>query len=170
MSSRRVVSMPIETEPDIVAVRQAARLLAEQLQMARQDQTRIATAVSEIARNAFSYGKGGRAEFFVDQVDGRQRLLVRIRDRGTGIADLDAVLEGRYTSIGGLGLGITGARRLLDHFDIATGPQGTTVELGHYLPARAPLVTPESLLKIAGLLGQQPRDPHEAVREQNRDA
>ena len=124
MTALRIVSISIAAESDIVAVRQRARLLAEQLHFARQDQTRIATAVSEIARNAFSYGKGGRGEFFVDETDGRQLMLVRIIDQGPGIADLDAVLEGRYKSTMGLGVGITGARKLLDHFKIDTGPTG----------------------------------------------
>ncbi len=169
MSSRRIVAMPIQSEADIVAVRQRARLLAEHLQFARQDQTRIATAVSEIARNAFGYGGGGRAEFFVDDVEARQRLLVRILDQGKGIDDLDAVLEGRYHSSAGLGLGITGARKLLDHFHIESSSQGTSVELGHYLPARA-RITSEQLAAIGRALARpQDNDPLEAVREQNRE-
>lgn len=169
MTARRLVSMPIEAESDIVTVRQRARMLAEQLHFARQDQTRIATAVSEIARNAFSYANGGHAEFFVDEIGNRQRLLVRIVDQGKGIRDLDAVLEGRYTSVGGLGLGIIGARKLMDHFRIESGANGTTVELGHYLPERARL-SPESLASIGRAMSGRPSDdPLDAVREQNRE-
>lgn len=170
MKAHRLVSMSIEAESDIVAVRQRARLLAEQLQFARQDQTRIATAVSEIARNAFSYATGGRAEFFVDEIDGRQRLLVRISDQGQGIAELDAVLEGRYTSSGGMGVGIVGARRLLDHFALESSASGTKVELGHYVPIRAPRVTSEDLKKIGGSLGRSPADdPLDVLHEQNHE-
>lgn len=170
MSTLRIVSMPIEVESDIVAVRQRAHLLAEHLQFGRQDQTRIATALSEIARNAFSYGKGGRAEFLIDDISGMQRLIIRVIDRGAGIKDLDAVLEGRYKSSAGMGVGITGARRLLDHFDIQSGSQGTTVELGLKLPERAPRVTREKLAAITALLGKsREEDPLHVVREQNRE-
>jgi signal transduction histidine kinase len=170
MMPLRLVSMPIAAESDIVAVRQRARLLAEQLQLARQDQTRIATAVSEIARNAFSYGNGGRAEFFVDESDGRQRMLVRIIDQGTGVADLEAVLEGRYKSPLGLGVGITGARKLLDHFKLDSSSRGTTVELGQYLPASAPRLMRENLSALATTLVQsRPESPLDVVREQNRE-
>jgi signal transduction histidine kinase len=170
MTQLRIVSLPIEQESDIVAARQRARLLAEQLQFERQDQTRIATAVSEIARNAFSYGKGGRIEFFIVDRDARQMLLIRILDQGEGIRDLDAVLEGRYQSPGGMGVGITGARKLLDHFDIQSDAAGTRVELGHLLPQRAPRVTTERLAGIATVLGRsREEDPLHVVREQNRE-
>lgn len=163
-----IVTMVIEVESDIVALRQRARLLAELLKFDRQDQTRIATAVSEIARNAFSYAGGGRAEFLIDESRSPQLLLIRVSDQGPGIADLDAVMEGRYESPLGMGLGITGARRLLAHFEIASGADGTTVELGHPLPARAAKITPESLAAVVHRLSQQRNDnPLSALREQN---
>jgi signal transduction histidine kinase len=162
--------MPIELEADIVAVRQRARLLAEELQFERQDQTRIATAVSEIARNAFSYGHGGRAEFFVEDRDGEQLLLIRVIDKGKGIEDLEAVLEGRFQSTVGMGVGISGARKLLDHFKIESGPQGTKVELGQKLPYNAPRVSAERIAAITAVLGRsRDDDPLHVVREQNRE-
>lgn len=170
MTTLRIVTMPIAVESDIVAVRQRARALAEQLQFERQDQTRVATAVSEIARNAFSYGRGGRIEFSIDDADGRQRLLIRIIDQGSGIPDLDAVLEGRYRSVSGMGVGISGARRLLDHFHIESDDQGTRVELGHFLPARSARLTPERLASIVATLGRaRDEDPLHVVRDQNRE-
>lgn len=163
-----IVSMVIAVESDIVAIRQRARLLAELLAFDRQDQTRIATAVSEIARNAFSYAGGGRAEFLLDEVRSPQLLLIRVSDQGPGIADLDAVLEGRYQSQLGMGMGIVGARRLLDHFEITSGSTGTTVELGHELPAGAARITRESLAAVVlGLSQQHNDDPLAALREQN---
>ena len=163
-----IVTMVIEVESDIVAIRQRARLLAELLAFDRQDQTRIATAVSEIARNAFSYAGGGRAEFLLDEVRSPQLLLIRVSDQGPGIADLDAVLEGRYQSQLGMGMGIVGARRLLDRFEITSGSAGTTVELGHELPARAARITHESLAAVVLRLSQQHNDdPLAALREQN---
>lgn len=161
-----ILTMVIKVEADIVAVRQRARHLAELLGFERQDQTRIATAVSEIARNAYSYGGGGRAEFSVAQMTS-QMLLIRISDNGPGIADLDAVLEGRYQSAAGMGLGITGARRLLDHFRIESAGQGTRVELGQYLPPRYPIARDKLDAIVAQLSRDTTQDPLTALREQN---
>lgn len=165
-----IVGMVIKVEADIVAVRQRARHLAQLLNFERQDQTRIATAVSEIARNAYSYATGGRVEFSLLATNPPQMLLIRISDRGPGIADLDGVLEGRFQSAAGMGVGISGARRLLDHFRIQSGGEGTTVELGHRLPQRAPGVTRETLASIvAALKSDKVDDPLAALRDQNRE-
>src|ERR1700744_4567717 len=118
-----IVTLPIETEGDVVAVRQRARRIAELLGFERQDQTRIATAVSEIAPNAFGYAGGGRAEF--SGQPGDQPLFAI-----PGIADLQRILDGEYRSPSGMGLGLTGARKLMDRFRINTAPdKGTVVEL-----------------------------------------
>ena len=101
-----IVTTPIEAESDVVAVRQRARRIAELLGFERQDQTRIATAVSEIARNAFIYARGGRAEFSVDGEQSPQLFWVKISDKGDGIRDLEAILDGRYRSQTGMGLGL----------------------------------------------------------------
>src|ERR1700750_1434841 len=101
-----IVTVPVESEGDVVAVRQRARRVAELLGFERQDQTRIATAVSELARNAFGYAGGGRAEFILDASDTPQRFAVRICDRGPGIADLQLILDGQYRSTSGMGLGL----------------------------------------------------------------
>lgn len=165
-----IVGMVIKVEADIVAVRQRARHLAQLLNFERQDQTRIATAVSEIARNAYSYATGGRVEFSLLETRSPQMLLIRISDRGPGIADLDGVLEGRFQSAAGMGVGISGARRLLDHFKIQSGSEGTTVELGHRLPQRAPGVTRATLASIvAALKSDKVDDPLAALRDQNRE-
>jgi signal transduction histidine kinase len=165
-----IITLAIELEADIVVVRQRARKLAELLAFERQDQTRIATAVSEIARNAYSYAGGGRAEFALLDTSPVQQLWIRITDSGKGIGDLDAVLEGRHRSVNGMGLGITGARRLLDHFEIRSSPAGTHVELGHDRPARASRLPRESLRRVVATLAQQhDDDPLSALREQNRE-
>src|SRR5690606_11499529 len=93
---------------DVVQSRQWARTVATALDVSEQNQTRIATAVSEIARNAVSYAGGGRIEFSVGAIGGRSALLIEIIDKGRGIVGIDAVLEGRYVSPTGLGLGIPG--------------------------------------------------------------
>ena len=163
-----ILTMAIEVEADIVAIRQRARRLAALLKFDLQDQARIATAVSEISRNAFSYARAGRAEFSLDEQISPQMLVIRITDRGGGIADLEAVLEGRFQSENGMGVGITGARRLLDHFTIHSGAAGTQVELGQRLPGSAPRITHESLAAmVQSLSRQRDEDPLIAMRQQN---
>src|SRR6185295_10105463 len=97
----RLASVSLDTELDIVAARQRARQVARELGFELQDQTRIATAVSEIARNAVSYARHGRVEFALSQ-ESPQTLVVTIKDRGDGIADLPAILDGTYRSSTGL--------------------------------------------------------------------
>src|SRR4051812_35004085 len=91
-----IIRTRIESEADVVAARQRARRLSELLGFERQDQTRIATAVSELARNAFSYAGGGQAEFLIDGHASPQAFVIRIVDHGQGIADLQGVLDGEY--------------------------------------------------------------------------
>src|SRR6266850_2318855 len=105
-----ILSVTIKYERDVVLARQRARQIAGLLGFDPQDQTRIATAVSEIARNAFSYGRGGKVAFQVEGVTPPQVLVVRVTDEGPGIEDVRRILEGRYRSSTGMGLGILGAR------------------------------------------------------------
>ena len=99
-----------------------------------QEQTRIATAVSEIVRNAFRYATGGGVQFELDLDARPQQLRVVVEDRGPGIANLDAVLGGTFQSPTGMGLGIAGARRLMDGLSIDTTPAGTRIVLSKSLP------------------------------------
>jgi signal transduction histidine kinase/CheY-like chemotaxis protein len=166
-----IVTVPIENEADVVTVRQRAHRLAELLGFERQDQTRIATAVSELARNAFSYARGGRAEFILDPAPAPQVFHIRISDKGPGIGDIQTILDGQYRSKSGMGLGILGARRLMDHFKIESRVgKGTTVELGHDLPPRAAPVTRARLAEVAATLQKDnSSDPLEVLRQQNRE-
>ncbi len=161
----------IRYEQDVVHARQRARLIAEQLGFDRQDQTRISTAVSEIARNAHQYGQGGEVEFMLKATAHPPRFTIAVRDHGPGIADLDTILQGRYTSRTGMGLGIVGSRRLLEYFHINTKPsQGTTVTLGKSLPLNAPAVTPVVLRRIAdALAANYSASPMEEIRAQNQE-
>jgi anti-sigma regulatory factor (Ser/Thr protein kinase) len=165
-----ILSLAVRYEHDVVAARQRARQIAGLLGFDAQDQTRIATAVSEIARNAFAYAGGGRVEFLVEGQTAPQLFLVRISDQGPGIADLPQILEGDYRSSTGMGLGLVGARRLMDHFDISSTPgRGTTVVLKKMFPARAPFVTVGRVAGLADALARlTPQDPLEEVQQQNR--
>lgn len=167
----QILKVEIRYEHDIVLARQRARSIAELLGFDSNEQTRVATAVSEIARNAFRYAKGGEVEFLLEERDRPQVFLARIKDRGPGIADLAAVLEGRYRSTTGMGLGITGTRRLMDYFHIESAAgTGTTVLLGKKIPAKAKLVTAPELAAIADqLIRQTPQNPFEEVQQQNQE-
>jgi serine/threonine-protein kinase RsbT len=110
----------ISADEDVVRVRQLVRAIAVAVKLSLVDQTKLVTAASELARNTLVYGGGGSAE--VGVVDGARRRGIRIvfADDGPGIADLDLALTDGYTTGGGLGLGLSGARRLVDEFDIDT--------------------------------------------------
>lgn len=130
-----VLSVLVDREQAIVQGRQRARQIASLLGFNQQDQTRIATAVSELARNAYQYARGGRVEFSVDLASSLQMLWIQVSDSGPGIRDLDAILGGEYTSSTGMGLGLVGTKRLMDEFEIeSTSQGGTTVWIGKALP------------------------------------
>jgi signal transduction histidine kinase len=164
-------SVPITLEEDVVLARRRARQIAEILGLDPQDQSRIATAVSEIARNAYEYGGGGTAEFFLDSIESPRMLLVRISDHGPGIKDIDAVLAGKYQSPTGMGLGIVGARRLTDHFELASSPaDGTRVIFGKRLPHRSISLTPLSVSHITARLDSiRNLDLAHEIQEQNQE-
>jgi serine/threonine-protein kinase RsbT len=110
----------VATDQDVVRVRQLVRTFAVAVKLSLVDQTKLVTAASELARNTLVYGGGGTVE--VDRVDNGRRSGIRIvfADEGPGIADLDLALTDGYTTGGGLGLGLSGARRLVDEFEIDT--------------------------------------------------
>lgn len=165
-----LITVDLRREQDVVRARQRARTLAALLGFGTGDQTRIATAVSELARNAFRYAHGGRVRFTLHGDPGRA-LWIHVEDHGPGIPHLDQVLNGRYRSTTGMGQGIVSARRLMDSFRIdAEAGQGTRVDVSKELPAGAPPVTPAVLAKIASELQSTAReDPFGEVQEQNRE-
>lgn len=119
----------------IVGCRGAARDLARVIGFDPVDQTRIATAVSEIVRNAVQYAPSATLTMRQVEAPGRRGLEIVVEDRGPGIADLERVLRGGYSTAGGLGLGIAGARQLMDEFEIESAPsRGTRVRMCKWLP------------------------------------
>jgi signal transduction histidine kinase/CheY-like chemotaxis protein len=166
----RLLHLALQSERDVVLARQRARRIAELVGFEPQDQTRIATAVSEIARNAFRYARGGRVEFNIDGSTIPQLLSIVVADDGPGMADLDRVLNGSYRSQTGMGLGIVGTRRLMDRFEIRSSPAGTRVRLGRLLPRHAPLVEGAAASRIGEELArQQPADPFQELQRQNQE-
>ena len=121
---------------DIVIARQAGHELARQLGFSLTDVTMIATAISEIARNITSYAGKGEVRVGVQYRDGRRALVVRAEDDGPGIRDVERALEDGYSTGSGLGLGLPGARRLMDRLVVESTPgQGTVVEMWKWTPS-----------------------------------
>ena len=118
----------VSSDQDVVRVRQLVRTVAVSVKLSLVDQTKLVTAASELARNTLVYGGGGTVE--ISRVDNGRRQGIRIlfTDRGPGIEDLELALTDGYTTGGGLGLGLSGARRLVDEFDIDTAVgRGTSI-------------------------------------------
>jgi signal transduction histidine kinase/CheY-like chemotaxis protein len=162
-----LLTIDLRFENDVVLARQKSRLVAAAFKFDPQDQIRIATAVSEIARNTYQYGGGGSVEFRIDESPDKM-LVITLRDKGKGILNLEEILDGKYVSQTGMGLGITGARRLMDTFHIETMPgRGTTVVLGKRLPARSTRLSPVELNKLLNSLENTSQDPYEELKQQN---
>ena len=165
-----LLTVEIRYEHDVVLARQRARQLAGLFGFAPLDQTRIATAVSEIARNTVMYAGQGHVRFRVES-DGAPTLVVCIEDSGPGIADLGSIMSGRYASRTGNGTGIVGAKRLMDEFEIESQPSaGTTVILGKFLPAHTEQLTTEKISNILEQLTRRaPQNPYEELQHQNHE-
>jgi signal transduction histidine kinase/DNA-binding response OmpR family regulator len=168
--ARVILKLANTTEHDVVAARQNARQISAALGYDAQDQTRIATAVSEISRNACRYARQGEVEFSVEGDIAPQILLIRVTDKGPGIPHLDDVLEGRYRSKTGMGMGLVGARRLMDQCEVRTGTGGTEVLLKKIFPARGARIAPDKLDALARSIASKPAaSPFEEIQQQNRE-
>lgn len=123
----------LHTEQDIVLARQVVRKLAQQCGLRLVSQTKLVTAVSELARNTLVYGGGGDMHWEIVDQHVRKGIRVSFVDQGPGIADLKLAMTDGWTSGGGLGLGLTGAKRLVNEFDIDSRPGvGTTVTISQW--------------------------------------
>ncbi|MFF0118984.1 anti-sigma regulatory factor [Micromonospora arida] len=110
----------VRSDEDVVRVRQLVRAVAVASKLSLVDQTKVVTAASELARNTLVYGGGGSVEVTVVDNGRRKGVQIVFADSGPGIADLDLAMTDGYTSGGGLGLGLSGSRRLVDEFQIET--------------------------------------------------
>jgi serine/threonine-protein kinase RsbT len=127
--------VPLNGSEDIVNVRQAVRARAVELGFGLVDQTKLVTAASEIARNTVIYGGGGWAQLELVQSGGRKGLQIVFQDNGPGIADIDKAMQDGFTTGSGLGLGLGGAKRLVNEFEITSTPGlGTRVVLRRWKP------------------------------------
>ncbi len=164
-----ILTLRLRNDRHVVQARQRARDIAELLGFDHQERTRLATATSELARNAFRYATGGTVEFFVQDAT-PQTLLIAVTDTGPGIANLDQILRGQYISRTGLGNGIVGTRRLMDHFRIVSSSSGTCAEAGKSLPLSTPRLGADQIKQLVSKLSaSSATDPFGEIERQNQE-
>jgi signal transduction histidine kinase len=167
---RPLLTLSLHHDQDVVTARQRAAHIASLLGFDLSEQTRIATAVCEVARNAFCYTGAGQVVYQIEFESAPNALIVDVVDKGRGIPHLDDVMAGRYRSQTGMGMGILGARRLMDRFHIDSSTQGTTVRMTKFLPPQTGQITVERATRIAnGVAERQPRSLAEEVQQQNQE-
>lgn len=168
-SNSRLLSVNLASEIDFVLARQRAKQIADVLGFETQDQTRIATAVSEIARNAYEYASGGVVEYYFDR-ESKPAFRIVVADGGKGIPNLEEVWTGTYISSSGMGLGIAGSRRLMDGLEIESSIKGTKVTLtkfihgGNQLPSHSVITQRLAALSAQDLSGAVHTQNHEVIR------
>jgi len=164
-----ILNLTVAYEQDVVLARQRTRQVAASLGFDGQQQTRLATAVSEIARNAYQYAGGGEVRFTLEGETAPQVLLIRVSDSGPGIRDLQRILDHQYSSKTGMGIGIVGARRLMDRFEIQSeAGRGSTVTMRKLLPRHVGMFRPADVIQIHDrLCHPRPQNLLEEMRQQN---
>ncbi|WP_348261846.1 ATP-binding protein [Telmatobacter sp. DSM 110680] len=164
-----IINLSLLTERDVVHTRQRAREVAAELGLDNQDQIRLATATSEIARNAFRYARNGKVTFSLI-LEPPQRLEVTVSDSGSGIPNLDQIFEGRYKSETGLGMGLIGTRRLMDEFHIETSSKGTTVRMAKRISHHHDTWTQRTAHDLSRKMQTRaPENPYEEIEQQNQE-
>jgi serine/threonine-protein kinase RsbT len=133
MNVRSRGSLPVRVEQDVVLARQTVRRVAQECGLRLVDQTKLITAASELARNAVIYGGGGDMDWEILEDGLRAGVRLVFRDQGPGIADIKLAMTDGWTSGTGLGLGLTGAKRLVNEFDLDSAPgKGTRVTIARW--------------------------------------
>jgi signal transduction histidine kinase/CheY-like chemotaxis protein len=165
-----ILTVDIRYEHDVVLARQRARQISALIGFDVQDQTRISTSTSELARNVYQYVGRGKVEYLIETESNHSKLTITVSDRGPGIKEVDRILRGRYVSQTGMGLGILGAKRLMDEFSITTAPgEGTSITISKEIAQRAGR-PPIQASKIAmELTRQSPQSPYEEMQQQNQE-
>lgn len=166
----RIFKLRIKHEPDIVTARQKTRSVAQLLGFTGQDRSRLSTAVSELARNVYQYASGGTIEFFFSDSE-IQTLFVSVVDQGPGIREIKNILNGTYVSSTGMGVGIGGSKKLVDHFRIETNDgKGTKITIGKNLDRQIRMIKRDELPGIAAKMSMSAADsPFEEIQNQNRE-
>ena len=133
MAAAREETISIHSDEDVVRARQAVRQWAVDLGFRLVDQTKVVTAASELARNTLIHGGGGTMQLASLQLDTRRGLQLTFEDKGPGIPDVSQAMMNGYTTGSGLGLGLGGAKRLSNEFEITSSPEGTRVRIVRWL-------------------------------------
>jgi serine/threonine-protein kinase RsbT len=129
-SVAKEASFPLRSSGDVLAARRGVREWAQELDLSVLDLTRVVTAASELARNAVVHGGGGIMCLQVVRAEGREGLRAIFTDHGPGIREIDRAMEDGYTTGGGMGVGLPGAKRLVNEFDVSSTPsEGTCVTI-----------------------------------------
>jgi signal transduction histidine kinase len=165
-----LLELELTSDRDMIAARQRARQVSALLDFDAQDQVRIATAVSEIARNAVRHGGGGRIEFALEQENGKAALTIVVVDNGAGIADFEAAISGS-TPTGEPKLGLVTARRLMDQFELDSAPKrGTSITLRKSVPRRAETLTRARIeALVRSVAANSTADASIEMQQQHRD-
>lgn len=168
---RHLLTVSVAEEMGVLTARQRARQLAHLLGFDHQDQIRIATATSEIARNAVEYGRNGRVQFLMDLSAEPPLFVVRVTDEGPGMVQSEAILQGRYRSQTGMGLGLSGTRRLMDRFSLESAPgKGTTVTFAKMLPADGVRIDMQQIMRLGEQLArEQSQNANEEITRQSHE-
>ncbi|HEX8145332.1 MAG TPA: histidine kinase dimerization/phospho-acceptor domain-containing protein, partial [Pyrinomonadaceae bacterium] len=173
ITSTRLGDVYVRREADIVKVRERVRRLARELGFDSTTQIKITTAVSEVTRNIYEYAKSGAITLALAERGPDTGLLVMARDDGPGIDEttLRAIMRGAYRSASGLGVGLSGTRKLMDEFDIKTAEgEGTRVSVVKWLPRAAAADVKARVEELRALFGKDDDDSAiEELQQQNRD-
>lgn len=133
-SENKVGEVSIMSDEDVILARQRVRLQAQETGFSLLDQTKLVTAVSELARNIVVHAKEGKVSVFKTKAGDKTGLKVVFEDKGPGIPDIEKAMEEGFSTVGSIGIGLKGARRLVDEFDIKSFPgKGTTVTITKWL-------------------------------------
>jgi signal transduction histidine kinase/CheY-like chemotaxis protein len=165
-----LLELELANDRDMIAARQRARQVSALLDFDAQDQVRIATAVSEVARNAIRHAGGGRIEFALEEEGGRNpTLTISVADNGPGIADFETAIGGTTPS-GEPKLGLVTARRLMDAFEMRSAPRGgTSIMLRKSVPRRAEALTRSRIEALGRAVANRNADANAEIQQQNRD-
>lgn len=126
-------TLPVRKDSDVVIVRQRVRTVATELGFSLVDQTKIVTAASELARNVLIHGRGGTVQIEAAVETSRKGIILTFEDQGPGIADISLAMRDGFSTAGGLGLGLSGAKRLSNDFSISSAPgQGTRITIARW--------------------------------------
>lgn len=168
--SQTLLRSEIRTENDIVTARSRTRQIASYLKIDKQEEIRLATAVSEMARNVYQYAKKGSIEYRLELKKDKCWFMVEIRDNGPGIKQIQTIMDGRYVSPEGMGVGIVGSQKLVEEFQLKTSENGTQVILGKVVPLRISLMSAKELTKlIDSFVVTHTQDAVEEIQKQNQE-